>query len=197
MLYDGSRFIFKYFPILSTSCQQVYSSALLFAPSDTLIRTRYIPQLPRIPIQLKNYQRRSWDQELQALHGHTSTVTSVAFSPTHDIIASGSLDGTIRLWDAVSGAHLKTLEGHSESVYSVVFSPDGTRIASGSNSCTIQLWDTVSGAHLKTLEGHSKSVNSVVFSPDGTRIASGSYDNTIRLWDAVSGVHLKTLEGHS
>ena len=156
MLYDGSRFIFKYFPILSTSCQQVYSSALLFAPRDTLIRTSYIPQLPQIPIQLGNYQWRSWDQELQALHGHTNSITLIAFSPTHDIIASGSYDKTIRLWDAVSGAHLKTLEGHSKSVHSVVLSPDGTRIASGSEDNTIRLWDVVSGAHLKTLQGQDR-----------------------------------------
>ena len=181
MLNDGGRFVLEYFPILSMSCLQVYSSALLFSPIDTYIRKSYIPQLPQITIQLGGYQRRSWDQELRILHGHSGGVTSAAFSPNHNVIASGSLDNTIRLWDTVSGAHTKSLEGHSASVQSVVFSPDGTRIASGSWDNNIRLWNTVSGAHLKTLGGHSDIISSVVFSPDGTRIASGALDKTIRL----------------
>ena len=110
--------------------------------------------------------------ELQTLQGHSSSITSVAFSPNQNIIASGSYDKTIRLWDAVSGAYLKTLEGHLEPVQSVVFSPDGTYIASGSDDKTIRLWNAVSGTHLKTLQGHSKSVQSVVFSHDGTSARS-------------------------
>ena len=110
---------------------------------------------------------------------------------------SGSADNTLRLWDAVSGAHLNTLNGYSGGVCSVAFSPDGTRIVSGSYDKTLRLWDAVSGAHLNTLNGHSDWVGSVAFSPDGTRIVSGSDDNTLRLWDAVSGAHLNTLNGHS
>jgi WD40 repeat protein len=71
------------------------------------------------------------------------------------VVASGSYDKTVRLWDAVTGAPLQTLEGHSGWVMSVAFSPDGKVVASGSYDKTVRLWDAVTGAPLQTLEGHS------------------------------------------
>jgi len=82
----------------------------------------------------------------EPLQGHSDWVTSVAFSPDGTRIASGSLDSTIRLWDAASGTAVgEPLQGHSDWVTSVAFSPDGTRIASGSLDSTIRLWDAASG----------------------------------------------------
>ena len=94
---------------------------------------------------------------------------------------------TIRLWDAVTGAHKRTLTGHTWHVNSVAFSPDGRTMASGSWDSTICLWNAVTGVHKRTLTGHTWHVNSVAFSPDGRTLASGSDDTTIRLWDAVTG----------
>ena len=135
-------------------------------------------------------------QEVALLTGHTGWVLSVAFSPDGNTLASGSSDGTVRLWDARTGAHLQTLTGHTNRVESVAFSPDGNTLASGSYDGTVRLWDARTGAHLQTL-GHTDSVFSVAFSPDGNTIASGSRDETVRLWDARTGADLQTLIGHT
>jgi WD40 repeat protein len=111
---------------------------------------------------------------VQTLEGHTSSVSSVAFSPDGKQVVSGSWDRTVQLWDVATGAPLQTLEGHTSWVSSVAFSPDGKQVVSGSWDRTVRLWDAATGAPLQTLEGHTGSVSSVAFSPDGKQVVSGS-----------------------
>ncbi len=128
--------------------------------------------------------------------GTQAQVTSIAFSPDGGILASGSGDGTVRLWRVSDGRLLRTLEGHIWAVSSVAFSPDGEILASGSGGHKVRLWRVSDGRLLRTLEGHTNSVTGVAFSPDGEILASG-WDNTVRLWRVSDGVLLRTLEGHT
>ncbi|MGH9883231.1 MAG: caspase family protein, partial [Pyrinomonadaceae bacterium] len=113
------------------------------------------------------------------------------------MLASGSFDKTIKLWEVATGRELRTLTGHSESVTSVAFSSDGKTLASGSFDKTIKLWEVATGRELSTLTGHSGEVSSVAFSGDGKTLASGSGDRTIKLWEVTTGRELRTLTGHS
>ena len=133
----------------------------------------------------------------KTLKRHSSSVKSVNWSPDGKYLASGSLDETVKIWDAKNGRIIKTLRKHSDGVEYVIWSPDGKYLASGSLDNTVIIWDAKSGKELQTLEGHSDDVNSVSWSPDGRYLASASKDKTIVIWNANSGEEIHTLYGHS
>ena len=110
------------------------------------------------------------------------------------MLASGSNDQDIRLWDVTTQAHSAILFAHDQSVFSVAFSPDGT-LASGGGDNAIRFWDVETRTSTATLEGHTSRVHSVGFSRDGTILVSGSADGTARLWDVKSRTVTATLQG--
>lgn len=137
------------------------------------------------------------ESPLRILKGHSGSVMSVAFSPDGEMLASGSRDDAIKLWDVLTRKLLRTLTGHGADVYSIAFSPDGKVLASGSADKSVRLWEVQTGVLRGTLMGHDGIVRWVTFSPDGKMLASGSEDKTLRLWDAARGKLLRTLPGHA
>ncbi len=157
--------------------------------------------LDKVPPKYRQFEWRLAKRQFRGsdvtFYGHTSSVNSVCFSPNGERIATGSRDGTVKLWDAATGEQLRTLKGHKAWVTSVCVSPDGGWIASGSGDRTVRLWDAVTGEEIRALTGHKGVVTSVCFSPDGGRIVSGSKDKTVKLWDAATGEEIRTLKGHT
>ncbi|BAZ20456.1 WD-40 repeat-containing protein [Kalymmatonema gypsitolerans NIES-4073] len=129
--------------------------------------------------------------ERNRLEGHTESVTSVSFSRDGKLLASGSEDKTVKLWDLDSRKDVKTFSKHTGSVTNVSFSPDGKIIASASKDKTVKLW-SLNGTLLKNLK-HDDGVISVIFSPDGKMIATACEDKTVKLW-SIDGTLLKNLK---
>ncbi len=144
-----------------------------------------------------------WEKEAgQTLHriwqAHTDIVPTIAFSPDGCTLASGSYDGSIKLWEVASGALLWT-GWHTDSIYSVAFAPDGSLLASGGNDATVRLWDRQSGTQLQTLS-HPDPVFEVTWSPDGRLLASGGLAGQIRVWEIEKTqlvTCIQTLAGHT
>jgi WD40 repeat protein/transcriptional regulator with XRE-family HTH domain len=123
------------------------------------------------------------------------SILSLAMSPNGNVIAAGTSNGEIWVWDGASGTPLQTFQAHTDWVRSIVFNADGSIIASSSNDQTVRLWEVDSGRCLMTLHGHINRVWSVAFSPDGTTIASGGDDQLVRVWEVSSGECLKRFQG--
>lgn len=122
------------------------------------------------------------------LKGHSDWfggVYSIAFSPDGKLIASGSKDKTIKIWEVYTGKELITLEGHSDDVTSVVISSDNKILASGSKDKTLKLWTLATGKLISTVTHHEK-IRAVAFSPNSKIIATGCSKGNIKLFKPQS-----------
>ena len=132
------------------------------------------------------------------MHGHTSHVHRLRYSPDGRLLASASTDGSVKLWDADTLQEIRTIAAHPAPVVDVAFAPDSARFATAG----ARRPDRASGTRRRappplTLRGHTGAALGVAFSPDGKRIASAGFDKTVRLWDAATGKEKITLRGHT
>lgn len=142
-------------------------------------------------------RKSSTGQEMAPLKGHHNYIHCLAFSPKGNIMASGSYDEAVFLWDVRAGRLMRSLPAHSDPVSGIDFCRDGTLVVSCSTDGLIRVWDTSTGQCLRTLvHEDNPAVANVCFSPNGRFVLASNLDNCIRLWDYVAGSVKKTYQGH-
>ena len=105
-------------------------------------------------------------------------VVTIAFSPDGELLASGSMDQTVRIWRVSKGKLWRTFQ----SACAARFTRDGTVLITASADHTLRLWQVSSGKLINKLAGHTAPITAIMLSPDGQILASASQDKTVRLW---------------
>ncbi len=142
---------------------------------------------------------------LFACYGHSSRITSLAWSPNGKWLASASYDKTVHVWDATNGKQLSTYKEHRDRVNALVWSPDSTYLASASDDGMVRVWNALSGAPLVTYAGHNGPVNALAWSPVLSaygntllsQIASAGTDKTVHIWDSSQGTIQYIFRSHT
>jgi len=130
------------------------------------------------------------------LVGSQTVVRSSHISADGSLIATGSDNGDVQIWDAETGESVTILRGHTAAVNSLKFVADGKTLVSACSDCTARVWDEPTATCVCTYTGHQAPILGLSTSPDGTMVASGCADNEVHLWK-VDGTHVKKLAGHT
>jgi len=147
------------------------------------------------PDPIRVFDTRTWER-IQAFAGHRGVVTSAAFSPDGELLATSGYDHDVRLWSIADGTCRAVLKGHDNFVESVAFCLDGSRVVSAADDAELRIWDVASQTCIAILRGHTGRCPMLSISPDGRTIASCGIDGTVRLWSAVDGAQIAVLKGH-
>jgi WD40 repeat protein len=170
---------------ISTNEDQTGISVLSFSPDGQLFAS-----ISENDCRIHLWHAETGQEACLPLQSHQDSVESVVFSLDSRLVASGSADTTIIVWDVMSGKEVLALRGHEEGVVSVAFSYDGMQILSGSSDDTVRLWSLKTGSEARCpMRGHAE-IQSVAFHPDGERAISGCLQGTICIWNLCSGTQI-------
>ncbi|HOU13737.1 MAG TPA: protein kinase [Anaerolineae bacterium] len=130
------------------------------------------------------------------LTGHEALINAIAFSPDGEMLASGSEDGTVRVWRMDDLKDMYPPLQFTAQVNDVAFSPDGTVLTVGSSDSTVGLWQVSDGKLLRKIKSQADSIASIAFAPSGDLLALGTFDDVILIVQTSDGKRIKTLKGH-
>ncbi|GAB4816441.1 hypothetical protein N2152v2_003487 [Parachlorella kessleri] len=132
------------------------------------------------------------------LEGHTDTVSSLAFSSDGTLLATGGMDGRVKVWEVASGRCVQTLEGPAEAVEWVRWHPKGNVVLAGAADYSAWMWLAQTGACMQVFSGHRGPVSCGGFTPDGKAVVTGGgeEDASLRVWNPKTGECSLTVQGH-
>ncbi|MCU4175044.1 WD40 repeat domain-containing protein [Carboxylicivirga sp. N1Y90] len=126
---------------------------------------------------------------------HEKSVISIALSNNKELIASGSLDNTIKIWSADSLQHMQSIDAHSKPVCCLYF-VDDTYLVSASHDGLAYLWNIKTGERKVIYDGHTKAISDIDISPNGKYLLTAAHDNTINLYAIATGDHIHRYKYH-
>jgi hypothetical protein len=195
-LCDAEKFALSSRKIAGNIVLQLYTSALIFAPTKSIIRQTF------------SHCIAGWVERLSVIPGddvfsvnaqrfHTLQIQAVTISCDCSKVVTAGYDMKLVLWDVATGNQLQTFSGHTDWISAVIFSPIDHLVASASYDATVRLWNVATGSHSHALKGHSNAINGIALVKDGQILASASDDMTIRLWNTSTGSCSSILQGHN
>jgi WD40 repeat protein len=125
--------------------------------------------------------------------GHSASVKAVVISPDGKIVATGSRDKSIKLWDQQTGMEIRTMLGHEHTVNGLAFSPNGLLLATSSADGTARLWEVMTGKEVFCSPKSSEYMTDVAFNPDGKSFVCAGYGDSAAVYAVPSGKLLKRI----
>ena len=194
-LRDANSFVASSHQAIARSAPHIYISALPFADKKSLVYQEFAPKCAGlVTVSLIDVAHHAGNL-VMTLTGHEGPVHSASYSPDGRLLASGSADATVRIWDMRSGDEaMAPLRSGNGTVWAIAFAPNGKNLVSGTDDGVVCIWNVVAAdVAVQHLRGHTGPVFAVSFAPDGRLIASGSQDATVRLWSAETSEQVMVL----
>ncbi len=177
----------KMLPIFDEIGENKHIIALAFSPDGTRLASVSKNTNGSIKTTLRLWDTTSNDKPIilrNILRKQTGWTNVLAFSPDGKMLASGSTDKEVRLWDTATGRLLGRLTGHINGIAALTVSPDGTTLASASTDGEVLFWNTETRDRLPTrITGHTERIKAVAFLKDNTTLASVAFNGIITFWD--------------
>lgn len=177
--------------IIESHPLQLYSSALLFSPKNSIVRKQFEDQIPGWITHRPDVDT-EWDACLHILEGHGAAIWSFCFSHDSKLLASAAADRTVRIWRIDTGVCLLILEVFTHDIIGVAFSSDSKFLLTGSGDKTVTIWRTDTGETTCTLK-EDEPVNNVTISDNSKFVASGT-NRSVNIWRLDTAECLWTAE---
>jgi WD40 repeat protein len=167
--------------------------ALAFSLDSQLLATA--GGTPTVEGEVRIFEVGGWKQIFDLKNGHSDTVYGVSFSPDKKMIATGSADKFVKVWEVPSAKFVKSFEGHTHHVLDIGWMADGKLLASAGGDNTVKIWDFDKGEQARTINAHAKQVTRLLFIGKKAEFLTSGGDNQVKAFNASNGGNVRNFAG--